>query len=219
MEDQCLYYESLIKSYFLVKEKHHCYEQEFQKAESAMNYLKDSVDFSYIIINAMPKLLDMLMSRVNSDVHEAVDFFTSAYMFGICNMESGLRQMLFLVWSNDKEKRDVVTDAYKRVLLTSDQSGRTHSVLVVRKLLAFLEGLTDGHYIAFEELIKEWVQSNDIDSQMIQVRLFFLIIDLRNIIIYYFNINFTSHFFFVFYRSCLKFTLTSCPTPAKTSRD
>ena len=104
-----------------------------------MKYLKDSVDFSNIIINAMPKLLDMLMSKVNSDVNEAVDFFTSAYMFGICNMESGLRQMLFLVWSNDQEKRDVVTDAYKRVLLTSDQSGRTHSVLVVRKLLSILQ--------------------------------------------------------------------------------
>lgn len=32
-----------------------------------------------------------------------------------------------------------------------------------------MERLTDGHYIAFEELVKEWIIENDIDSQMIQV--------------------------------------------------
>lgn len=35
--------------------------------------------------------------------------------------------------------------------------------------MKFVEGLTFSHYIAFEELIKDYVHSDDIDSSMIQV--------------------------------------------------
>lgn len=64
------------------------------------------------------------MSKTNSDVFEAVDFFTTAYLFGIKGTECGMRRMLFLVWSGDKEKRDAVSNAYKRVLFTTDLQGR-----------------------------------------------------------------------------------------------
>lgn len=123
-ELQCLYYEALLKSYFLLLNKVVNHEDEFKKAENNVKYLEDSIEFSSIVINAVPKLQDMLMSKSNSDVFEAIDFFTTAYLFGIKNTECGMRQMLFLVWSTDKEKRDPVRDAYKRVLLTTDQSGR-----------------------------------------------------------------------------------------------
>lgn len=64
------------------------------------------------------------MSKINSDVFEAVDFFTTAYLFGIKGTECGMRKMLFLVWSGDKEKREAVTKAYNRVLFGTDQTGR-----------------------------------------------------------------------------------------------
>lgn len=72
----------------------------------------------------MPKLQEMLLSKTNSDVFEAVDLFTTGYMFGIKGTEHGMRQMLYLVWSSDKEKRDAVSDGYKKVLFTTDQKGR-----------------------------------------------------------------------------------------------
>ena len=40
---------------------------------------------------------------------------------------------------------------------------------VVFNLIKFIGGLTFSHYIAFEELIREYVNSDDIDNQMIQV--------------------------------------------------
>jgi condensin complex subunit 1 len=35
--------------------------------------------------------------------------------------------------------------------------------------MKFIEGLTYSHYIAFEELLREYVQNDDIDNNMIQV--------------------------------------------------
>lgn len=44
-----------------------------------------------------------------------------------------------------------------------------HSVKVVFNLMRFIEGLTFSHYIAFEELVREYVLNDDIDNSMIQV--------------------------------------------------
>lgn len=164
-----VYYENLLRSYFLLRNNYHNYEEEFKSAETKMKFYEDFIEFSKIMINAVPKLQEMLMSKTNSDVFEAIDFFTTGYLFGIKDTECGMQQMLYLMWSSDKEKREAVTSAYKRVLWKTDLQGRAHSVGVVRNLIKFLRGLTDGHYIAFEELIKEWVVGNDIDSQIIQV--------------------------------------------------
>lgn len=89
-----------------------------------VQFLQDSIEFSKVVSRAMPKLQEMLLSKTNSDVYEAVDLFTTGYMFGIKGTENGMKQMLYLVWSSDKEKRDAVSDAYKKVLFTTDQTGR-----------------------------------------------------------------------------------------------
>lgn len=109
------------------------------------------------------------MSKTNSDVFEAIDFFTTAFLFGIKGTECGMRQMLYLVWSPDKEKRDAVTKAYKRVFFITDQQGRAHAVKVVQNLSKFFEDLTLGHYSALEVLMNDWVLIGDIDNLIIQV--------------------------------------------------
>lgn len=64
------------------------------------------------------------MSKMNTDVFEAIDFFTTAYLFGIVGAERGMRKMLALVWSGDKEKLESVAKAYHRVFFQTDQQGR-----------------------------------------------------------------------------------------------
>lgn len=89
-----------------------------------VQFLQDSIDFSKVITKAVPKIQELLLSKTNTDVFEAVDLFTTGYLFGIKGTEGGMRQMLYLVWSSDKEKRDAVSNAYKKVLFTTDQTGR-----------------------------------------------------------------------------------------------
>lgn len=46
---------------------------------------------------------------------------------------------------------------------------RAHAFKVVFNLMRFIEKLTFSQFIAFEELVKEFVYSKDIDDVMIQV--------------------------------------------------
>lgn len=119
-----VYFAMLLKSYFLLQNNCKNYQADYKKTENAVRFLEDSLEFSRLIVSAVPKLQELLMSKAESDVNEAIDFFTSAYRFGIKNTESGMRQLLFLVWSVSKDKRGPVRDAYKCVLFSTDLNGR-----------------------------------------------------------------------------------------------
>ncbi|XP_037814874.1 condensin complex subunit 1 [Lucilia sericata] len=168
-EEQCAYYMALLKSYIFLANGCKDSNEELGTQIKTVQFLQDSIEFAKVVSRAMPKLQEMLLSKTNSDVYEAVDLFTTGYMFGIKGTENGMRQMLYLVWSSDKEKRDAVSDAYKKVLFTTDQTGRAHALRVVQNLSRFLEGLEYGHYTAMECLVKEWVSNEDIDGLIIQV--------------------------------------------------
>lgn len=127
------------------------------------------MEFSQAIAEAVPKIENMLMSKINTDVVEAVEFFTTAYLFGIRGTEQGMRKMLWLVWSSDKEKREAVTKAYIRVLFGTEQTGRAHAIRVVDNLCNFFEHITLGQFAATEVLMKEWIDNNDVDAHIVQV--------------------------------------------------
>ncbi|XP_063704070.1 condensin complex subunit 1 [Culicoides brevitarsis] len=167
-EDKCQYYLVLLKSYYAIANRPNDYADEITKAEDTVKFYFDFIQYTTLLNSAVPKLEEMLMSKTNSDVFEAIDFFTAAYQFGIKGCESGMHKMIFLVWS-DKEKREAVTSAYKKVLFTTDKIDRAHAAQVVENLSRFIENLTYGHYSAFEELMKEWVENEIIDNVMIQV--------------------------------------------------
>lgn len=169
LEEQCAYYIALLKSYMFLANGCKDSNEEFGTQIKTVQFLQDSIEFSKVITKAVPKIQEMLLSKTNSDVFEAVDLFTTGYLFGIKGTESGMRQMLYLVWSSDKEKRDAVSNAYKKVLFTTDEKGRTHAVKVVQNLSRFFDDLLYGHYTAMECLVREWVLSDDIDAVIIQV--------------------------------------------------
>lgn len=169
-EQKCQYYLMLLKSYFLMHKQPNDYSTELTKAEDTVKFLHDSLMFSKIITNATPKLKEMLMSKTNSDVFEAIDFFTVAYLFSIKGCEEGVKHMIYLVWSPDKEKREAVVNAYKKILFTTDlKDSRAHAAKVVENLSRFMEQLTQGQKLAFEVLVTEWVKEESIDHNMIQV--------------------------------------------------
>lgn len=140
-----------------------------KKQIKTVEFLKDSIEFSHVATSAMPKILEMLMSKTNTDVFEAVDLFTTGYLFGIHGTQAGMQRMLNLVWSSDKEKRDAVSNAYCKVLFTTDQQGRAHAIKVVQNLSKFLSEVEYGHYMAMETLMSEWVACEKIDALIIQV--------------------------------------------------
>ncbi|KAM8712120.1 hypothetical protein ACLKA7_012616 [Drosophila subpalustris] len=169
IEERCVYFISLFKTFLSMASGFKDSSEEMQKQIKTVEFLKDSIEFSLVATCAMPKMLELLMSKTNTDVFEAVDLFTTGYLFGIQGTQAGMQRMLNLVWSSDKEKRDAVSNAYRRVLFTTDLTGRAHSIKVVQNLSKFLSEIEYGHYTALEQLMGEWVASENVDALIIQV--------------------------------------------------
>ncbi|KAH8279002.1 hypothetical protein KR018_012246 [Drosophila ironensis] len=169
-DEHCVYILALMKTYHLLAAGLKQSSEEMVLQIKTVQFLNDSIEFAQLVTSAYPKLHELLMSKTNSDVFEAVDLFTTGYMFGIHGTDSGMQRMLQLVWCSDKEKRDAVCAAYKRVLFTTDQvDERAHAIRVVQNLSKFLSEIEYGHYTALESLMAEWVLGNDINAAVVKV--------------------------------------------------
>lgn len=93
-----------------------------------MGFLNDALHFSEAFTNAVPKIEEMLMSTVITDVLEAIEFFKTGYLFNINGTENGMRLMLRLFYTNtgqDKnEKAQAVLNAYHGILFATYATGR-----------------------------------------------------------------------------------------------
>ena len=78
---------------------------------------RDSVKFSKIIHKALPVVAMLLGSKQSTDILEAIDFFVSAFEFGVQNSMLGVRRMLSLIWSGEATIREAVVAAYKRLYI------------------------------------------------------------------------------------------------------
>ena len=76
-------------------------EEALQKQVMLVQYLKDSVKFSKIIHKSLPIVAQLLGSKQNTDILEAIEFFVSAFEFGVLNAMLGVRRMLSLIWSRE----------------------------------------------------------------------------------------------------------------------
>ena len=84
--------------------------------------LQDTITFVELISGAIPVTCQLLNSRQSTDVIEAIDFFTSAFQFGMADAIIGVRQMLVLMWSKDQALKDAVAAAYKTLYLDVEGS-------------------------------------------------------------------------------------------------
>ena len=87
---------------------------ELTKQLFLVNYLKDSVNFASMIDKALPVVCKLLGSKQVTDVLEAIQFFVSAWEFGVLNAMIGVRQMLSLIFSREQTIQTAVVQAYKR---------------------------------------------------------------------------------------------------------
>jgi condensin complex subunit 1 len=83
---------------------------------------QDTITFVQLVSSAVPMICQLLHSRQTTDVIEAIDFFTSAYQFGMAEALVGGQQMLVLVWSQDQAVRDAVAVAYKKLYLNTEST-------------------------------------------------------------------------------------------------
>ena len=86
---------------------------------------------------AVPVVCQLLGSKTVSDVTEAIDFFVTAYEFGLNNAINGVRRMLVLIWSRDSAVKDSVVKAYEGLYLDPQAPNKRYNFflsLCVRKV-------------------------------------------------------------------------------------
>ena len=118
----------------------------------------------------MPVVAQLLGSKQSSDILEAIEFFVSAFEFGLLNAMMGVRRMLALIWSQEKTIKDAVVAAYKRLYINVESNSvRSASAAIAQNLIALVIGATLGEETSLEKLISEFVASKDIGKGVFQV--------------------------------------------------
>ncbi|GAB6019778.1 Ncapd2p [Chamberlinius hualienensis] len=137
------------------------------KQRLLLNYLKDSIAFAKSVSKALPVIGHLLSSSQTTDVLEAIQFFKTAYQFGIHNSIIGIQKMLTLVWSKEAEIKDAVSSTYKDLYLNPEQVGQGGRSEVASNLIRLTDKATIGEMTSLEQLIQDMVISGDIDKPVI----------------------------------------------------
>ncbi|XP_013415078.1 condensin complex subunit 1-like isoform X2 [Lingula anatina] len=143
---------------------------EVSKQQVLVQYLKDTMTFVSQIQTATPVICQLLGSKNVTDVMEAIEFFVTGFEFGVSNAMTGIRRMLALVWSKEAGIKEGVVDAYKRLYLRPQGGNqRAKSLAIVNNLVALCQGASVGDLTSLEELIAEFVKSEDLGHGVIQM--------------------------------------------------
>jgi len=145
-------------------------QDELNKQRMLVQYLTDSVKFSKIIHKSLPIVAQLLGSKQSTDILEAIDFFVSAFEFGVLNAMIGVRRMLALIWSREATIKDAVVGAYKRLYINVESNSvRSASAAIAQNLIALVVGATLGELTSMEKLVSEFVASKDIGKGVFTV--------------------------------------------------
>ena len=148
--------------------------EDLKKQTFLVNYLKDSLAFTVTLNEALPTVCTLLGSKQISDVQEAINFFVTAFEFGLLNAMMGVRKMLSLIFSREQNVQSAVVAAYKRLYIESAFKGsKVNNVELVRNLCALVSGASIGDLAGLEELIGMLVKSKELDKNSFQVSCLF----------------------------------------------
>lgn len=113
------------------------------------------LDFTTLLSRCVPLAVEMMRSKVVSDVLESVEFLCVARQFWIDGAQEAVSKSLALVWSQDERLRNAVVSAYVRLYLTSDTHSKQkdHAQQVVRSLLKIASTATLGELASLEKLV------------------------------------------------------------------
>ena len=103
----------------------------------------------------VPIAVEMLKSKVVSDVLESLEFLSMAKLFQLDGAGEAISKSLPLVWSQDEQLRNAVVSIYVRLYLTANghTSSEQHSKLVVGNLLQIISNATSGELASLEKLV------------------------------------------------------------------
>lgn len=70
-----------------------------------------------MMTDCIPVAVQLLGSKVISDILESLEFLSTAFEFQVRGSQEGVRKALALVWSREQQVKDAVVTAYVRLYL------------------------------------------------------------------------------------------------------
>lgn len=78
---------------------------------------QDGLNFIQMMTDCIPVAVQLLGSKVISDILESLEFLSTAFEFQVQGSQEGVRKALALVWSREQQVKDAVVTAYVRLYL------------------------------------------------------------------------------------------------------
>ena len=78
---------------------------------------QDGLNFIQMMTKCILVTVQLLGSKVTSDVLESLEFLSVAFEFQVHGSREGVRKALALVWSREQQVKDAVVNIYVRLYL------------------------------------------------------------------------------------------------------
>lgn len=115
--------------------------------------------------DCVPVAVEMLRSKVASDVLESLEFLCCAYVFEIEGAKEAISKCLPLVWSQDERLRNAVLSTYVRLYLTNNAHDKEdHCKEIVHNLLEITSNCTSGELASLEKLVGLMVSNGHVPA-------------------------------------------------------
>jgi hypothetical protein len=89
-----------------------------------LNLLQNCLFFSEQVHLASNNVLKILLTSQTADLVEAIDFIASAQQFGLLSEEDSILKLMEFLHSKDMALKKAVSDACKRIYLSSIDPGQ-----------------------------------------------------------------------------------------------
>lgn len=102
--------------------------------------------------NAMPKITELMSSKITTDVTEAMSFFRHAHKMHFTSSNESIRRMLNLINTKEKSVKDGLIESFDSIFLNLKETMQMHDRIIEPDAVAALEMLNISHLISILNL-------------------------------------------------------------------
>ncbi|KAL5112034.1 hypothetical protein TcWFU_004807 [Taenia crassiceps] len=146
------------------------------RQRACVAYLREMQCFASYISTGIENMCNLLHSKNVTDVLEAIEFFLTAKQAGVRSLDSALRHMMAMIWSQEEQIRKAVLDASRRLYFQPDivnesftVEGRLSSAAlaaVISTLVRLVSESTIGDFVSLERILRELLDLGHVDEDL-----------------------------------------------------
>ncbi|GBM42074.1 Condensin complex subunit 1 [Araneus ventricosus] len=143
-------------------------EEEFVKQKAVVDYLKNTLNFAEVIRGIVEPVCALLHSSTQTDILEAIEFFTAAAGNLVTGSDVGIKEILNLVWSTEVTVKEAALNAFKYLYLSSVKDKRDVAD-IAKNLIDLLKNATVDDAVNLRAFVIHFSKLNEIPDSISNV--------------------------------------------------